>query len=473
MPNYNSVFLERAINSVINQIYNNWELIIIDNLSYNSPDILIMKLINKKIKYYKFNNHNNIAKSRNFGITKSKYDWIAFLDSDDVWDKKKLLEVKRVFEKKNSDLVYHTMCYLPKSFGFIKKKIIDKSNHIEEPIFDSLIKSGNGIANSSVVVKKNKLIEIDLISEKKEKYSWEDYDCWLRLASKKIKFDFVSEPLGYIWVGHGRVSNDRQSYINSKNFLKIYRNSISNILGKKYKRPMWIMNIYGNYFFKTNQYLKSFYFYKNFIKKNFRIRIKYLILHLVIFYKKILLKLLIKSVQKIKSIFNQIHIYELKEIDKKQFKELEFDNFKFKIIKKYEEFQNFNNYLNISNNKFFYERFKKYNDEMIILIEKKNNNIACYGWISRRSPHYIEEINKNFFFKFGFVLYDFKTVENYRNMKLYKYILNKIIYNLKFPLYIYSLSSNKFSKKTILNSGFKTIKILNNFSNDFVQKNIK
>ena len=58
-------------------------------------------------------------------------------------------------------------------------------------------------------------------------------------------------------------------------------------------------------------------------------------------------------------------------------------------------------------------------------------------------------------------------------MKLYKYILNKIIFNLKFPLYIYSLSSNKFSKKTILNSGFKTIKILNNFSNDFVQKNIK
>ena len=38
---------------------------------------------------------------------------------------KKLLEVKRVFEK-NSDLVYHTMCYLPKSFGFIKKKLLIK-----------------------------------------------------------------------------------------------------------------------------------------------------------------------------------------------------------------------------------------------------------------------------------------------------------------------------------------------------------
>ena len=78
MPNYNSVFLERAINSVINQIYNNWELIIIDNFSDNSPDKLIKKLNNKKIKYYKFNNHNNIAKSRNFGITNQNMIGLPF-----------------------------------------------------------------------------------------------------------------------------------------------------------------------------------------------------------------------------------------------------------------------------------------------------------------------------------------------------------------------------------------------------------
>ena len=85
----------------------------------------------------------------------------------------------------NADLIYHAMYYLPKSFGFLKKKILSLSKSIDEPIFDSLIKDGNGIANSSVVVKKEKLIKIDLISEKKEKFSWEDFDCWLRLALKK------------------------------------------------------------------------------------------------------------------------------------------------------------------------------------------------------------------------------------------------------------------------------------------------
>ena len=95
MPNYNSLFLERAIKSVIDQTFNTWELIIIDNFSKNFPDKLIERLNDNRINYYKFKNYNNIAKSRNYGITKAKYDWIAFLDSDDVWDPKKLFEVKK------------------------------------------------------------------------------------------------------------------------------------------------------------------------------------------------------------------------------------------------------------------------------------------------------------------------------------------------------------------------------------------
>ena len=56
-------------------------------------------LNNNQIKTYRsFKNYNNIAKSRNYGITKAKYNWIAFLDSDDVWEPKKLFEVKKVLD---------------------------------------------------------------------------------------------------------------------------------------------------------------------------------------------------------------------------------------------------------------------------------------------------------------------------------------------------------------------------------------
>tara|TARA_Y100001958_G_C21245691_1_gene575552 strand:+ start:1268 stop:2161 length:894 start_codon:yes stop_codon:yes gene_type:complete len=286
MPNYNSLFIERAIKSVIDQTFNIWELIIIDNYSENFPDKLLERFNDKRINFYKFRNNNNIAKSRNYGITKAKYDWIAFLDSDDVWEPKKLIEVKKVLDKKNFDLIYHAMYYLPKSLGFIKKKISNLSNYIEEPIFDTLVKNGNGIANSSVVVKKEKLINIDLISEKNEKFSWEDFDCWLRLALKKNKFYFINKSLGYIWTGSGRVSNDRQLYTNSKNFIKVYKNSITDILGKTNKRPMWILYIYANYFFKKKQYFKSFYFMKCVKEKSFKLKIKYIIAQLMIFFKK-------------------------------------------------------------------------------------------------------------------------------------------------------------------------------------------
>ena len=286
MPNYNSLFLERAIKSVIDQTFNIWELIVIDNYSENFPDKLLEKFNDNRINFYKFKNNNNIAKSRNYGITKAKYDWIAFLDSDDVWDPKKLLEVKKVLESNNADLIYHAMYYLPKPFGLMKKKIFNLSNYIYEPIFDSLIKNGNGIANSSVVVKKEKLINIDLISEKNEKYSWEDFDCWLRLAFKKNKFYFINKALGYIWTGSGRVSNDEQLYINSKNFVKIYKNSIRDIFGNTNIRPIWISNIYANYFFKKREYLKSFYFSKKITKKSFKLKIKYIISYLVILFKK-------------------------------------------------------------------------------------------------------------------------------------------------------------------------------------------
>ena len=91
MPNFNSPFLYKAIKSVIDQNYNGWELIIIDNFSQNNPEHILDKFKDDRVKFFKFDNNNVIAKSRNFGIKKSNYDWIAFLDSDDWWTADKLM----------------------------------------------------------------------------------------------------------------------------------------------------------------------------------------------------------------------------------------------------------------------------------------------------------------------------------------------------------------------------------------------
>ncbi len=78
-------FLPQSINSVINQDYQNWELLIIDNNSTDDTDLVVEKYGDSRVKLYKINNEGLIGKSRNLGIKHSKGEWIAFLDSDDWW----------------------------------------------------------------------------------------------------------------------------------------------------------------------------------------------------------------------------------------------------------------------------------------------------------------------------------------------------------------------------------------------------
>lgn len=94
MPAYNSAqYIDESIQSVLNQTYLNWELIIVDDCSNDDTDIVIQKyLIDKRIIYLKNKQNSGAATSRNKALIKAKGKWIAFLDSDDVWLPSKLKE---------------------------------------------------------------------------------------------------------------------------------------------------------------------------------------------------------------------------------------------------------------------------------------------------------------------------------------------------------------------------------------------
>ena len=265
MPNYNSAYLERAINSVVNQTHDKWELIIIDDFSTNYPENIIKKINNKKITFYKYNNSNNIARSRNIGIKKSKYSWIAFLDADDVWENDKLYVVEQNIIKKNPDFIYHGMYYLPKKLGFIKKTIKYHSKNITKPIFNSLIKNGNGIANSSVVVRKNLLLDIGLLSENVKKISWEDYDCWIRCSKKTDNFLYIPKTLGYYWIGGGNISSFERNYTNYKNFHNFYKKEI--ILLVNDTKLDWYNSFLFMWYYKKKRINRAYIFNKK-IKDN-------------------------------------------------------------------------------------------------------------------------------------------------------------------------------------------------------------
>ena len=92
MPSYNTAeYIEKSIESVILQTYPCWELIIVDDCSKDNTDEIVNSyLCDGRIKYLKNEKNSGAAVSRNRALREAKGKWIAFLDSDDLWEPEKL-----------------------------------------------------------------------------------------------------------------------------------------------------------------------------------------------------------------------------------------------------------------------------------------------------------------------------------------------------------------------------------------------
>lgn len=108
MPSWNTgKFIAESIQSVINQTYENWELIIVDDCSTDNTADVVKSFQDSRIKYFKNEKNSGAAVTRNRAIRVAQGEWIAFLDSDDLWDPLKL-EHQIEFMRKNSlSFSYH------------------------------------------------------------------------------------------------------------------------------------------------------------------------------------------------------------------------------------------------------------------------------------------------------------------------------------------------------------------------------
>lgn len=91
MPSYNTAqYIAETIQSVIDQSYQNWELIIVDDCSTDNTDFVVSKINDQRIIFLKNKKNSGAAVSRNRALREAKGKWIAFLDSDDLWKPDKL-----------------------------------------------------------------------------------------------------------------------------------------------------------------------------------------------------------------------------------------------------------------------------------------------------------------------------------------------------------------------------------------------
>lgn len=214
MPVYNSLgFLKETIESVKSQTYKNWELIIIDdNSTDGSRDYLINNYkFEKKIKIFLNKKNYGPGYSRNKAIQKSSGNFIAFLDSDDLWVETKLIEQLKFLIKKNLNLCHTNVLYIKKNIFYKRKFRIPKILGYQNLLYN------NYVTTSAVMIRKTKYLDLKFNS-----CGYDDYVCWLDLTKKNNKFFLLEK------------------------YLTIYRLRNSSVSSNKFRSLKWIFNIYYN-----------------------------------------------------------------------------------------------------------------------------------------------------------------------------------------------------------------------------------
>lgn len=229
IPTYNRAKdLDRCLKSLQDQTFKNFEVLICDDGSTDSTREVVKKFNPVlEIKYIYDENFGGPARPRNNGIKKATGRFIAFLDSDDWWYPNKL-ECSLSFLD-NYDIIYHN---LDKYYENNSSKGKVYGRKLYPDISKDLLINGNGIPNSSVVIRKVIVDEIGFFSEDKELIAVEDYDFWIRASFVTTKFKLIYESLGAYWIG-GNISVSEKQVLRASKLFDKYEYLLTNNEVKK------------------------------------------------------------------------------------------------------------------------------------------------------------------------------------------------------------------------------------------------
>jgi glycosyltransferase involved in cell wall biosynthesis len=237
--------LKETIDSILNQTYDNFELIVVDNYSNYNFLKYITSFDDDRIKAFQNKNNGNIALNRNFGIKKAIGEYIAFCDDDDLWFPKKLEIQLNHFTDKIIGMGTEIVL-IDKDSVIIQDRSKPKDSTL---YFNNLIKF-KSIPLSSLIVRSNGL----LFDENKSFIAVEDFDFQLNLAkySKKPILK-LGEAMVYYRINTQNRNSGIQQKKNSLYVIKKY---------EKYLTPKMRRNIYQLIYFRVGKMLLQDYQFK-------------------------------------------------------------------------------------------------------------------------------------------------------------------------------------------------------------------
>lgn len=196
IPTYNQAdFLRKALKSVFGQTYPDYEVIVVNNMSTDDTVSVVQEWNVDNLTLINFSNDGIIGLARNVGIQASTGDYVAFLDSDDVWYPAKLDGINDAIEcSSNPGLFCHDQDLIRDGMPAGVAHYGPQSGS-GLTMHSYLMTKGNCVSTSATVVARKYLDEVGGFSEESSLCTVEDYDLWLKLA-KICEFEFLPERLG-------------------------------------------------------------------------------------------------------------------------------------------------------------------------------------------------------------------------------------------------------------------------------------
>jgi len=195
VPTYNRAErLGETLRSVFNQTCQDFELIVVDDGSTDDTQ----KVVNSfpRVQYISKQENHGVSRARNEGLALAKGRYICFLDSDDLWDEKKLqIQVQWMGDNPNCQVCYTDEIWIRKG---VRVNQMNKHRKYSGDIFRHCLPLCI-VSPSSAMLRAELFDEIGNFDESLP--ACEDYDLWLRIA-EKYPFHFIEEPLIIKQGGH-------------------------------------------------------------------------------------------------------------------------------------------------------------------------------------------------------------------------------------------------------------------------------
>lgn len=228
MPSYNSEkYIEFTLNSIKAQTYHNWEVILVDDCSSDNTLEVVKSYATTepRIKYYQLEKNSGAAIARNTAIDLAKGEFLAFLDSDDLWVPEKL-------EKQINFMVENNYNFSCTSYSRVDEKgaPLEGVRRVKfRSDYNAVLQYCPG--NSTVIYNAKEIGKVKIPNIKKRN----DYVMWLQIIKKEKYLYGLDEILGSQRMREGSISSNKRTLV--KYHWKVYRD----IEGLSFLRSLYLV----------------------------------------------------------------------------------------------------------------------------------------------------------------------------------------------------------------------------------------